>query len=175
MIFSSFLWDMFRWGRFSPDLISQQHLSPETIQEWSLNFAVVLSLIKVRCAASLHPVAYYYRATPLLVLQQSGCIRPPWIYTATLSILPVIGAAHVAHVRLRCCLNPACAAMQERSPNATAHMYKTTITPRMTDCSASDGAFEMEVLGKRAHIQTLNAVSRHLAGAQVCACLGPTK
>ena len=37
----------------------------------------------------------------------------------------------------------------------------------MKDCHAADGTFEAAFMGKRAHVLALNAVSRHLAGAQV--------
>ena len=48
VVFSSFLWDMQRWGRFFPGKVLERGLSTETIQEWSADFGAVLALIKVR-------------------------------------------------------------------------------------------------------------------------------
>lgn len=47
MVFSSFLWDMQRWGRFFPGKVLERGLSTETIQEWSADFGAILALIKV--------------------------------------------------------------------------------------------------------------------------------
>ena len=47
VVFSSFLWDMQRWGKFFPDKLTERGLSTETIQEWAANFEAVLALIKV--------------------------------------------------------------------------------------------------------------------------------
>ncbi|CAK0761646.1 hypothetical protein CVIRNUC_002881 [Coccomyxa viridis] len=58
------------------------------------------------------------------------------------------------------------ALIKEKSPLAVAHVYKTTVPPLMKDCHAADGTFEAAFMGKRAHVLALNAVSRHLAGAQ---------
>ena len=60
-----------------------------------------------------------------------------------------------------------CVSVQEQSPAAAVHAYKTTIPPLLKDCRSSDGAFEAAAMGKRAHVLALNAVSRHLAGVQV--------
>ena len=48
VVFSSFLWDMQRWGRFFPGKVLERGLSTETVQEWSADFEAVLALIKVR-------------------------------------------------------------------------------------------------------------------------------
>ena len=56
--------------------------------------------------------------------------------------------------------------VQEKSPTAVVHAYKTTIPPLLRDCQARDGGFEAASMGKRAHVLALNAVSRHLAGVQ---------
>ena len=48
VVFSSFLWDMQRWGRFFPGKVLERGLSTETIQEWSADLIAVLALIKVR-------------------------------------------------------------------------------------------------------------------------------
>lgn len=47
VVFSSFLWDMQRWGKFFPDKLTERGLSSGTIQEWAANFEAVLALIKV--------------------------------------------------------------------------------------------------------------------------------
>jgi hypothetical protein len=47
VVFSSFLWDMQRWGEFFPDKLTERGLSSDTIQEWAENFEAVLALIKV--------------------------------------------------------------------------------------------------------------------------------
>ena len=49
MVFSSFLWDMQRWGRFFPDKLEERGLSAETIEEWAANLEAVLASIKVSC------------------------------------------------------------------------------------------------------------------------------
>ena len=61
--------------------------------------------------------------------------------------------------------------MQEGSPAAAVHAYKTTIPPLVKDCQSSDGTFEAAAMGKRAHVLALNAVSRHLAAVQVTLCI----
>ena len=47
VVFSSFLWDMQRWGRFFPDKLQERGLSAETIEEWAANLEAVLVSIKV--------------------------------------------------------------------------------------------------------------------------------
>lgn len=47
MVFSSFLWDMQRWGKFFPDKLNERRLSTETIEEWATDFKAVLALVKV--------------------------------------------------------------------------------------------------------------------------------
>ena len=47
VVFSSFLWDMQRWGRYFPDKLQERGLSAETIEEWAANLEAVLVSIKV--------------------------------------------------------------------------------------------------------------------------------
>ena len=47
VVFSSFLWDMQRWGKFFPDKLNERRLSTETIEEWATDFKAVLALVKV--------------------------------------------------------------------------------------------------------------------------------
>ncbi len=64
-------------------------------------------------------------------------------------------------------LQQQCAGVQERSPAAAVHAYKTTVPPLLKDCQSAEGSFEAAAMGKRAHVLALNAVSRHLAAVQV--------
>lgn len=65
VVFSSFLWDMQRWGKFFPDKLTERGLSSGTIQEWAANFEAVLALIKEKSpTAALH--AYKTTIPPLL-------------------------------------------------------------------------------------------------------------
>ena len=47
MVFSSFLWDMQRWGRFFPEKLAERGLSAGTIEEWAADLEAVLAFIKV--------------------------------------------------------------------------------------------------------------------------------
>ena len=47
VVFSSFLWDMQRWGRFSPGKLAERGLRADTINEWAADLESVLALIKV--------------------------------------------------------------------------------------------------------------------------------
>jgi len=47
VVFSSFLWDMQRWGKFFPEKLTERGLSTETIEEWAHNLEAVFALIKV--------------------------------------------------------------------------------------------------------------------------------
>ena len=60
----------------------------------------------------------------------------------------------------------ALAVMQERSPTAAVHIYKTTAPPLLRDCAAADGVFVRSDLTKKPFVLQLNAVSRQLAAEQ---------
>ncbi len=64
MVFSSFLWDMQRWGRFFPDKLQERGLSAETIEEWAANLEAVLVSIKVfhPCISPMLGQTVQYRA-----------------------------------------------------------------------------------------------------------------
>ncbi|CAL5219581.1 g1441 [Coccomyxa viridis] len=67
VVFSSFLWDMQRWGRFFPDKLQERGLSAETIEEWAANLEAVLERSP---AAAVH--AYKTTVPPLLQDCQSA-------------------------------------------------------------------------------------------------------
>ena len=62
-------------------------------------------------------------------------------------------------VLLRLYLQRQSTGVQERSPAAAVHAYKTTVPPLLKDCQSADGTFEAAAMGKRAHVLALMMLS----------------
>lgn len=82
VVFSSFLWDMQRWGKFFPEKLTERGLSTEMIEEWAHNLEAVFALIKVIIMLSnLRPGAWAH-------LAHCHVCHMPACFNASLAVIP---------------------------------------------------------------------------------------
>ncbi|CAL8468115.1 g7654 [Coccomyxa elongata] len=60
VVYSSFLWDMQRWGHYEPEKVATKEISPDTLAEWSDHLRSVLRFIEEKSPTA---VARVYKTT----------------------------------------------------------------------------------------------------------------